>query len=73
MIDRTPRRQIVRQQFPSTAAVHGIEDAMENFAAAMLRRATAGFGRRHERDQLFPFGIGEVGIIRGARRIQFAG
>src|SRR4051812_39818549 len=43
-----------------------------NFAAAMLRTTTDGLHSWHERGQVFPFGIGEVGIVSGSRRSQSA-
>src|SRR5438270_686172 len=68
MIDRAPGWQVVGPQFPGTAAVHRIEDAVENLVAAMPGRLAAGLDGGHERHQLFPFCIGEIGIVRASRR-----
>src|SRR3954452_5833276 len=45
VIDRAPGRQIVRQQFPGTAAAHGIEDTVQNLTAAMFYRTATRLGR----------------------------
>src|SRR5947209_3010070 len=38
----------------------------------MLGRTTTRLGRRDKRFQLFPFRIGEIGIVRGSRRVPSA-
>src|SRR4051812_29224104 len=72
MIDRAPRRKVMGQQFPGTAAPHSIEDGVENLATTVPGRTATGFGGRNKRFQLFPFGIREVGIVSGSRRVQSA-
>jgi len=46
-----PRRKVMRKQFPGTTTANGIEDAVEDLAAAVFWRAATGFGGRHERYQ----------------------
>jgi hypothetical protein len=41
----------MRKQFPGTTTANGIEDAVEDLAAAVFWRAPTGFGGRHERYQ----------------------
>ena len=60
----------MRKQFPGTTTANGIEDAVEDLAAAVFGRSTTAFAGRHERYQRFPFSIGEVGIVSGSRRSQ---
>src|SRR4051812_23094996 len=62
MIDRAPSRQIVGQQVPSAHTASHVENGVEDFAAAVFRRTTTGFHGRHERGQLFPFGLREVRV-----------
>src|SRR3954468_5105891 len=38
VIHGAPGWKVMRQQFPSTSTAHGIENAVEDFAAAVLRR-----------------------------------
>ena len=73
MIDRAPSGQVVRQQVPGAPAPSHVENAVENFAAAVLGRTTTGFHRRHERFELFPFRLGEVRIISSSRGIHLSG
>jgi hypothetical protein len=62
----------MRKQFPGSTTANGIEDAIEDFAAAVFWWAATGFAGRHERYQRFPFSISKVGIVSGSRRIQSA-
>ena len=73
VIDGAPRWKIMRQQFPGTATAHGIENAVEELAAAVFWRAATAFAGRHERYQGCPFGIGEIGIVSSSRRNQLLG
>ena len=51
VIDGAPRRKIMRKQFPGSTTANGIEDAIEDFAAAVFWWTAAGFAGRHERHQ----------------------
>jgi hypothetical protein len=62
----------MREQFPGSTTADGIEDAIEDFAAAVFWWAATGFAGRHKRYQRFPFSISKVGIVSGSRRIQAA-
>jgi hypothetical protein len=73
VIDRAPGGQVVGQQVPGPATASHIEDAVEDFAAAVFWRTTPGLDGRHERFELFPFRLGEVGIIRGSRGVHLSG
>src|ERR1700733_4039293 len=48
VIDGAPRRKVMRKQFPGTTTANGIEDAIEDLAAAVFWRGAPGFGGRHE-------------------------
>src|ERR1051325_9015358 len=63
VINGSPRRQIMRQQLPGAAAADYREDAIQDFTASMLGGTAARFGGGHQRLQLVPFGIGEVGSV----------
>jgi hypothetical protein len=41
----------MRKQFPGTTTANGIEDAVEELAAAVFWRTATSFGGRHERYQ----------------------
>src|SRR3954465_4744272 len=58
----------MRQQFPGTPAPDCIEDAVQDFPSAVYRRAATRFRQRDECLQLFPFGIGQVSIVRFTAR-----
>src|SRR5580700_8994233 len=51
VMDGAPRRKVMRKQFPGTTTANGIEDAVEDLAAAVFGRPAPGFGGRHERYQ----------------------
>jgi hypothetical protein len=51
VIDGAPRRKVMRKQFPGTTTANGIEDAVEDLAAAVFWRPPTAFGGRHERYQ----------------------
>src|SRR5947209_5840012 len=73
MIDRAPGRQVVRQQVPGAPTPSHVEDTVEDFAAAVLGRTTPRFHRRHEWFELYPFRLGEVGIISSSRGLHLPG
>src|SRR3954464_10854641 len=68
MIDSSPPRQIMRQQFPGTSTADCVEDAVQNFPPAMHGRASARFNHGDERLQVFPFGVGQVSVVWLAAR-----
>src|SRR4051812_16124022 len=68
MIDSSPRWQIMRQQFPGTSTADCVEDGVQDFPSAVDGRASARFHRRDERFQVFPFGVGQVSVVRSAAR-----
>src|SRR4051794_21545523 len=68
MIDSSPRWQIMRQQFPGTSTADCVEDAVQDFPSDVYGRASARFHYRDERFQVFPFGIGQVSVVRSAAR-----
>src|SRR5882762_6875443 len=63
MVDRTPRGEIVRQQFPCAATTNRVTDPIHNLAPRVFWRTSAGFGCGHERFQAIPFGISEISIV----------
>src|SRR5262252_3018743 len=67
MVNRAPRRQVVGQQFPGTAASDGITDAVDNLASRVLGRTTARHSGRDEKFEVLPLGIGDVAVVRLAK------
>src|ERR1044071_2238039 len=63
MIDRAPWWEIVRQQFPGAAAADGVVNPIDDLAAGMFGRTAARFGSGHQRLQVLPFCIREIGIV----------
>src|SRR5215472_10984839 len=63
MIDRTPRGQIVGQQFPRAAAANGVTDPIDDRATRVFGRTPSGFGCGHERFQAIPFRIRKIRIV----------
>src|SRR6516162_5542788 len=55
MIDRPPRGQIVRQQFPRAAAANREPDPIHDLATRVFGRTPTVFGCGHERFQAIPF------------------
>ena len=51
------------QKLPGAAAADYIEDTIQDFTASMFGGTAARFGGGHQRLQLVPFGIGEVGSV----------
>src|SRR3954451_15267619 len=68
MIDSSPRRQIMRQQFPGTSTSDCVEDAVQDFPSAVYWRTAARFSCGHEWLQMLPLGVGQVRIVRSAAR-----
>src|SRR5579859_4564367 len=54
VINGSPRRQIMRQQFPGTPTADDIENCIQNFTPSMLDGTAAWFGRGYQRFQLVP-------------------
>jgi hypothetical protein len=63
MIDRTPRRQIVGQQFLCAAAANRVTNPSHDLTPRVLGRPPAGFGCGHERFQAIPFRISDIRIV----------
>src|SRR4051794_29415924 len=66
MIHSAPRRQIMRQQFPCSAAADCVEDAIENLSSAVLRGTASRLGSGHERLDVVPLGVSQVSVVRSA-------
>src|SRR3954453_15009106 len=64
MINSSPRRQIMRQQFPGTSTADCVEDAVQDFPSAVYGRASARLHHRDERFQVCPLGVGHVSVVR---------
>src|SRR5215212_2973991 len=70
VVDGPPRREVVGQQSPSTAAARYVEDGVEDLAQGVEARATGGSGDRQMRLEYLPLLVGEVGLVcssHGAR------
>src|ERR1700726_3260294 len=63
VINRSPRRQVMRQQVPGTTTADYVEVSIQDFTPCVLGGTAAWFGGGHQRFQMVPFGIGEVSII----------
>jgi hypothetical protein len=63
VVDGLPGRQVVGQQPPGTAGPQPVGHGVDQLAAVMEGWAAAGLGRRDERGQELPLGIGQVGGI----------
>jgi hypothetical protein len=63
MIDGPPRREVVRKQSPSAAALEHVEDSVEDLARAVETRTSGGFGSGKVGLQAAPFGIRQIGLI----------
>jgi hypothetical protein len=63
MIDGPPRREVVRKQSPSAAALEHVEDSVEDLARAVETRTCGGFGSGKVGLQAAPFGIRQIGLI----------
>jgi hypothetical protein len=57
VIDGFPMRQIVRQQFPATAALGNVEHGVEQLPARDSSWSTIGLGFRHQRGDQFPLAV----------------
>src|SRR6266511_5499932 len=66
VIDRAPGWQIMRQEFPGSAAAHHIKDPVQDFAARVLGGTTARFRGGDQGLQAIPFGIAQVSIVKSA-------
>src|SRR5215472_14288017 len=64
MVNRTPRRQVVRKQFPSAAAADGVTDAIDDLPSRMFGRTAARLGGWDEQLQILPLSIGEITVVR---------
>jgi hypothetical protein len=62
MVNRFPRREVVWQESPGTAALDDVEDGVKDLAQRMDPGTPGGFGSRKEGLQAAPFGVGEVGL-----------
>src|SRR5215211_6283761 len=58
-----PGRKIVRQQAPSTATTHEVEDGIEDLAEGVHPGAPGHFEGREMGLYVRPLGIGEVGLV----------
>src|SRR6202007_1391070 len=67
MVDGTPRRQVVGEQFPGAAAADGVTDAINDLASGVLGGPAARLGGGDERLQILPLGIVDVTVVRLAR------
>jgi len=69
MVDRTPRRQVMRQHAPRTAAAHELKDTVQDLALGIVFRSAAGLGLGHEMLDQVPLVVGK---IAGGRRLGLA-
>src|SRR5215211_8236469 len=63
MMDCLPGREVVRQQAPSTATTHDVEDGLKDLAQGVHPGAPRRFRGREMGLYVGPFGIGEVGLV----------
>jgi hypothetical protein len=66
VVNCLPRREIVRKQTPGATAAQAVEDGVEDLHDRILARTPVGSLGRGARDEVSPFGIGEVGGIASA-------
>ena len=64
VVDRFPRREVVRKQAPLATAPYHIEDGVEDFSQAIAPWSASSFQGRKMRLQTGPFCVGEVGGVR---------
>jgi hypothetical protein len=57
VVEGLPRREVVRQESPSTTALEDVEDGVEDLSRAVKTRTPGGFGSREVGFQVAPFGI----------------
>jgi len=64
MVYGLPRREIVRQQAPSTPATHDdVEDGIDDLAEGVHPGSPGRFGGREMGFYIGPLGIGEVALV----------
>lgn len=63
VVDRLPRRKVVRQHAPGTAGPCNVEHGVENIAHVVFSRSASRLGGWNEWFDAFPLGIGQVGGI----------
>src|SRR5829696_6341881 len=66
VVDGLPRWQVMGQQPPGAAGPEPVGHGVDQLAAVMEGRAAARLGRRDERGEQLPLGIGQVGGIGAA-------
>jgi hypothetical protein len=65
VVNRSPWRQVDRQQAPRAARPHDIEDAVENLAHRPLPRPARRAGLRQVRRDHAPLCVGQIGLVSG--------
>jgi len=64
VVDRLPRRELMRHQAPSTAATHDdVEDGVKELTQSVDTRPSASLWGRQIRLYASPLGVGEVGWV----------
>jgi len=63
VVDAAPRRKVVGEQAPRTAAPYDVEDGVEYLTQRVDSGTSGGLGSRKVGLQAAPFGIGEVGLV----------
>src|ERR1700722_1012989 len=64
MVSDFPRRQIVRQHPPCSAAAHLIEDSTHDLTPRILGGSTTRLHRRNQRLDAVPLLLGQIGRVR---------
>ena len=63
VVDGLPRREVVGQKAPSTAAAYHVKNRVEDLAQAMQARSPFVFWERQERFEALPLFVGEIGQV----------
>jgi hypothetical protein len=64
VIGRLPGWELVREQSPSAATAHHVEDRVQDLAERVQPRSADCLGQREERVQASEFSVSEVGQVR---------
>jgi len=62
-LDGLPRRELIRQESPSTATLEDVKDSVEDLADGVDPRSSSLVGRRNVGLDAFPFGVGQIGQV----------
>ena len=63
IVEGRARRQILRDGAPLAAGAENVHDAVDNLAYVDVALVAAAFGRRNQRYDMPPFGVGQIARI----------